>query len=94
MEHQKVRFGSTFGVGIPVLKISVANGVISAVKVKQSAPCGSTWFVAKKLIGVPAHSQQDIRDAASEAHHSYPRHRGHDRGPGTRGHDPAPGKGT
>ena len=66
------RFVSEFGIGIPVLEISVANGVISAVAVKQSAPCGSTWFVAKKLIGVPVNSQQDIRDIVAEAHHSYP----------------------
>jgi len=66
------RFVSEFGIGIPVLEISVANGVISTVAVKQSAPCGSTWFVAKKLIGAHAFSQQDIRDTASEAHHSYP----------------------
>ena len=66
------RFVSEFGIGIPAVEIGVANGVISAVAVKQSAPCGSTWFVAKKLIGVPANSQRDIRDIVAEAHHSYP----------------------
>ncbi|MEA1906006.1 MAG: DUF166 family protein, partial [Euryarchaeota archaeon] len=56
----------------PVLKISVANEVISAVTVKQSAPCGSTWFVAKKLVGAPVSSQEIIREIIAEAHHSYP----------------------
>ncbi|RJS73130.1 thymidylate synthase [ANME-2 cluster archaeon] len=66
------RFVSEFGIGIPVLEIDVVNGVISAVTVKKSAPCGSTWFVARKLIGAPVHSQQTIRDIVAEAHHSYP----------------------
>ena len=66
------RFVSEFGIGIPVLKIGVVNEVISAVTVKQSAPCGSTWFVAKKLVGAPADSQEIIREIVAEAHHSYP----------------------
>ncbi|HIE31724.1 MAG TPA: hypothetical protein EYP67_04990 [Methanosarcinales archaeon] len=66
------RFVAKFGIGIPVLEIDVKNGVISDVRVRQSAPCGSTWFVARKLVGACALSQQIIHDIVAEAHHSYP----------------------
>ncbi len=66
------RFVAEFGIGIPVIEIDVESGVISDVMVRQSAPCGSTWFVARKLIGACALSQQIIRDIVTEAHHSYP----------------------
>ncbi|RZN39763.1 MAG: thymidylate synthase [Methanosarcinales archaeon] len=66
------RFISEFKIGTPILNISVTNKVISAVTVKQSAPCGSTWFVAKKLVGAPANSHETIREIVAEAHHSYP----------------------
>ena len=42
-----------------------------AANVIRSAPCGSTWFVAKRLIGLEI-DQEDLRERISEAHHSYP----------------------
>ena len=39
--------------------------------VEQSAPCGSTWYVAKKLTGKEV-ERDPIRDVVAKAHHSYP----------------------
>jgi hypothetical protein len=39
--------------GCPVLQIEIADDKISEVKVINGAPCGSTWLMAKNLIGVP-----------------------------------------
>ena len=44
---------------------------ILAANVVRSAPCGSTWFVAKRLLGLEP-DQPDIRERISEAHHAYP----------------------
>lgn len=62
-------------VGRPLLEISTARrgkceAVDSAV-VRRSAPCGSTWYVAKKLIGVET-EREILYDAIAKAHHSYP----------------------
>ncbi|VVB85261.1 Thymidylate synthase [uncultured archaeon] len=42
-------FASCFG--SPAVKITTKNGVISKVEVLRGAPCGSTWHMAKGLIG-------------------------------------------
>jgi len=57
--------------GKPELEIETRNGVIQEVRVKRGAPCGSTWFIAEKLVGVET-SQQKIRDQIAKAHHVYP----------------------
>ncbi|MDG6242953.1 MAG: DUF166 family protein [Methanolobus sp.] len=61
----------TMGFGRPLLKITTdpVNGLFTHVEVLRDAPCGATWFVAKKL------KWSDIRDykeTISGAHHSYP----------------------
>ncbi|RLE64420.1 MAG: hypothetical protein DRJ49_02490 [Thermoprotei archaeon] len=40
--------------GRPTLEVTLdeATGTISSVRVRRSAPCGSTYFVARKLVGV------------------------------------------
>lgn len=62
-------------VGRPLLEISTAkrgkHEVINSVIVRRSAPCGSTWYVAKKLIGVET-KKEILYDATAKAHHSYP----------------------
>lgn len=57
--------------GRPELEIETNEGLISEVRVKRGAPCGSTWFIAEKLVGVEA-SQQRVRDEVAKAHHAYP----------------------
>ncbi|WP_456487410.1 DUF166 domain-containing protein [Candidatus Alkanophaga liquidiphilum] len=72
------RFVEEFGVGKPELRISLKSGAISSAEVLRSAPCGSTWFVARKIIGFRAPTDADdaalreLFDAISKAHHSYP----------------------
>ncbi|MDD4748632.1 MAG: DUF166 family protein, partial [Methanosarcinaceae archaeon] len=43
-------FASLFG--RPVLKVQTKAGKISKVEVLKGAPCGSTWHMAKELVGV------------------------------------------
>jgi len=57
--------------GKPELEIETRNGVIKEVRVKRGAPCGSTCFIAEKLVGVET-SQQKVRDEIAKAHHVYP----------------------
>lgn len=57
--------------GRPELDVRVEGGTIKEVNVKRGCPCGSTWFIAEKLIGVKV-SQQRIRDEIAKAHHVYP----------------------
>lgn len=64
------------GIGYPSIEIVVQKSRegkehILAANVKRSAPCGSTWFVAKRLLGLEP-DQPDIRERISEAHHAYP----------------------
>ncbi len=47
--------------GKPESSITIKDGIITNVKVNRCAPCGSTWHMAKGLIG------QKIADAASLA---------------------------
>lgn len=69
------RFVTELKVGRPLLEISTRNRgkheVIDSTIVTRSAPCGSTWYVARKLIGVKT-KQEILYDAIAKAHHSYP----------------------
>ena len=69
------RFIAELTVGKPSLEISTADRgkeeVIESATVRRSAPCGSTWYVAKKLIGVEVR-REILYDAIAKAHHSYP----------------------
>ena len=44
---------------------------ILAANVVRSAPCGSTWYVARRMTGLET-DQPDLRERISEAHHAYP----------------------
>jgi len=69
------RFIAELKVGRPSLEISTADRgkdeVIESVTVGRSAPCGSTWYVAKKLVGVEVR-REILYDVIAKAHHSYP----------------------
>lgn len=47
--------------GTPVLKVRTENGKIAHVDVIKGAPCGSTWHMAKEIVGVP------VKDAPPKA---------------------------
>lgn len=69
------RFANELKVGRPRLEISVAkrgkHEVIDSAIVRRSAPCGSSWYVARKLVGTK--TEKDILyDTIAKAHHSYP----------------------
>jgi hypothetical protein len=69
------RFVTELGIGRPLLELSTTtrggSETIESTIVRRSAPCGSTWYVAKKLLGVE--TKRDILyDAIAKAHHSYP----------------------
>ena len=64
------------GIGDPLIEVALQKSRegkdhIVAANVVRSAPCGSTWFVAKRLLGLEP-DQPDIRERISEAHHAYP----------------------
>jgi hypothetical protein len=69
------RFAAELKIGSPLLKIATAKKgkyeVIESTIVERSAPCGSTWYIAKKLIGVETKTEI-LHDAIAKAHHSYP----------------------
>lgn len=69
------RFAQAFRIGKPSLRITTEkrnkSKVIQSVAVERSAPCGSTWYVARKLIGKELR-KDEIRDAVAKVHHSYP----------------------
>jgi hypothetical protein len=62
-------------VGRPLLEISLTtigkDEVTECAVVRRSAPCGSTWYIARKLAGVST-KQEALYDAIAKAHHSYP----------------------
>ncbi|KAF5436656.1 hypothetical protein C5S35_08055 [Candidatus Methanophagaceae archaeon] len=67
------RFAEEFGIGRPEVRVDVEKrGRITQVEVLRSAPCGSTWFVAKQLEGVEVEDKRELYDRISESHHSYP----------------------
>jgi hypothetical protein len=69
------RFIEETKVGRPLLEISTRriskDEVIEYAAVLRSAPCGSTWYIARKLAGVST-KQDVLYDAIAKAHHSYP----------------------
>jgi len=69
------RFIEETKVGKPLLEISTTtlgkDEVIEYAAVRRSAPCGSTWYVARKLAGVST-KQEVLYDAIARAHHSFP----------------------
>lgn len=69
------RFVTELKVGKPLLEISTGrrgkHEVIGSTIVRRSAPCGSTWYAERKLIGVET-KQEIFHDAIAKAHHSYP----------------------
>lgn len=69
------KFVNNFKVGKPLLEISTVKKrgleTIESTVVKRSAPCGSTWYVARKLIGLE-NKREPLYDAVAKAHHSYP----------------------
>jgi hypothetical protein len=69
------RFITELNVGRPSLEISTVkrggHELIDSAIVRRSAPCGSTWYVARKLIGTKTKTDT-LYDAVAKAHHSYP----------------------
>ncbi|WP_342305996.1 DUF166 family protein [Methanolobus sp. ZRKC5] len=59
------------GFGRPLLHIETdpVNGLFTHVGVIRDAPCGATWFVAKKL---KWSDLKDYKETISSAHHAYP----------------------
>ena len=58
-----------FKVGKPVFDIEVSQGVVKSVAVLRSSPCGSSWYVARKIA---LRRVEELPDVVSKAHHAYP----------------------
>lgn len=69
------RFVSKLQVGRPLLEISTTKTrnreIVESAIVKHSAPCGSTWYITKKLAGAETR-KEILYDTIAKAHHSYP----------------------
>jgi hypothetical protein len=69
------RLATELNIGRPLLEISTARQgqrkAIESVAVRRSAPCGSTWYIARKLIGQRTETES-LQDAIAKAHHSFP----------------------
>jgi hypothetical protein len=51
------------------IELDKKNNIFTHTEVLRDAPCGSTWFVAKKLKWSDV---KDYKETISGAHHSYP----------------------
>ncbi|MBN1322425.1 MAG: DUF166 domain-containing protein [Methanotrichaceae archaeon] len=67
---EKARFGEP-AIEILTQRSRKGKRTILAANVIRSAPCGSTWYVAKRMVGLET-DQEDLRERISEAHHAYP----------------------
>lgn len=67
---EKAHFGEPL-LDILTQKSRKGKESILAANVIRSAPCGSTWYVAKRMTGLET-DQEDLRERISEAHHAYP----------------------
>lgn len=69
------QFVRDFKIGKPSLRIAIGKQnnrrTIQSVIVERSAPCGSTWYVARKIIGKET-LKEEIQETVAKAHHSYP----------------------
>ena len=78
------RFVTELKVGRPSLEISTARRdkyeVIDSTIVERSAPCGSTWYVAKKIIGGRNKKGNPLR-CSGKSPPQLPVHRDNERGP-------------
>jgi len=67
------KFIDYFMIGKPAVKIYINNNRLITCKVLRSAPCGSTWYICRQILG------KDLDELAergaeiiSQAHHSFP----------------------
>ena len=67
---EKAHFGEP-KIEVLTQKSRAGKETILAANVVRSAPCGSTWYVAKRMTGLET-DQPDLRERISEAHHAYP----------------------
>jgi hypothetical protein len=67
---EKAHFGEP-KIEVLTQKSRPGKETILAANVVRSAPCGSTWYVAKRMTGLET-DQPDLRERISEAHHAYP----------------------
>lgn len=67
---EKAHFGEP-KIEIITQKSRAGKETVLAANVIRSAPCGSTWYVAKRMTGLET-DQPDLRERISEAHHAYP----------------------
>ena len=58
--------------GRPRLRLEVRGGVIRAVEVLRGSPCGSTWYIAERLVGLPVEPREQLWEELAKAHHTYP----------------------
>ncbi|AEF95649.1 DUF166 domain-containing protein [Methanotorris igneus] len=63
------KFIDYFRIGKPELEIEVERHTIKDVKVKISAPCGETYYIAKRIKNKEI---KGLKEEIANAHHNYP----------------------
>ncbi len=64
------RFMEYFHVGFPELEVTVKDGLIRETRVRRSAPCGNTYYVAFNLKGATADAS--VIERVAKYWHSFP----------------------
>ena len=64
------RFMEYFRVGFPQLEVTVKDGLIREARVRRSAPCGNTYYVAFNLKGAKADTS--VIERVAKYWHSFP----------------------
>lgn len=62
-----------FQIGKPIVKLHIENDMVNSYKVIRSAPCGSTWYVCREVMGKTIEELTEHgAEIISKAHHSFP----------------------
>lgn len=62
-------FIKRYSIGKPLVEVEVKGDIIANANTIRSAPCGSTWYVTRCMVG---RRVSEIEDVVAVAHHSYP----------------------
>ena len=62
-----------FKIGKPEVEVYIENDRVISCKVHRSAPCGSTWYICRQIVGKDLYELTEHgAEIISKAHHSFP----------------------
>ncbi|MHA1270353.1 MAG: DUF166 domain-containing protein [Candidatus Helarchaeota archaeon] len=67
------KFIDHFQIGKPIVHFYIEDDIVKSYKVIRSAPCGSTWYVCRQIVGKDIDElNEHVTEIISKAHHSFP----------------------